>query len=55
MRGLYFKGDQFLAVDAVNDPRAFMMSKMALTKGQSLDKVILADETSDLKIAIKPA
>ena len=51
----YFKGDQFLAVDAVNDPRAFMMSKMALTKGQSLDKVILADETSDLKMAIKPA
>jgi len=49
----YFKEEQFLAVDAVNDPRAFMMSKMVLTKGQSLDKAILADEDSDLKMAIK--
>ena len=48
----YFKGDEFLAVDAVNAPREFMMSKMALTKGKSLDKVILADMDSELKTAI---
>ena len=49
----YFKGDDFLAVDSVNDPRAFMFAKMVLTKGQALDKTVLADPESDLKAAIK--
>ena len=48
----YFKGDKLLAVDAVNSPREFMMTKMALTKGQSLDKAILADIDAELKSAI---
>lgn len=48
----YFKGDQFLAVDAVNAPREFMMSKMVLTKGQTLDKSILAKIEAELKSAI---
>jgi len=48
----YFKGDKFLAVDAVNAPREFMMSKMALTKGKTLDKRILADPDGDLKSAM---
>lgn len=48
----YFKGDHFLAVDAVNSPREFMMSKMALTKGKSLDKAVLADPDADLKSAM---
>jgi len=48
----YFKGDQFIAVDAVNDPRAFMFSKMALTKGQNLDKTKLASLDNDLKSTV---
>jgi len=48
----YFKGDKILAVDAVNSPREFMFTKMALTKGQSLDKTVLADAESDLKSAL---
>lgn len=48
----YFKGDKILAVDAVNAPREFMFTKMALTKGQSLDKAILADVDADLKSAV---
>jgi len=48
----YFKGDKVLAVDAVNSPREFMFTKMALTKGQALDKTRLADREADLKSAI---
>ncbi|MGV6800955.1 MAG: NAD(P)/FAD-dependent oxidoreductase [bacterium] len=48
----YFYQDRLLAVDAVNDPRAFMLTKMALMKGQGLDKEILADEQADLKSAL---
>ena len=48
----YFKGNQILAVDAVNSPREFMFTKMALTKGQALDKIILANADADLKSAV---
>lgn len=48
----YFKGDKLLAVDAVNAPREFMMAKMTLTKGQTLDKKIIADPAAELKSAI---
>ncbi len=48
----YFKGERFLAVDAVNAPREFAMSRMVLTKGQSLDKQKVADDSLALKDAI---
>lgn len=48
----YFKGDKFLAVDAVNDPKAFMFSRMALTKGQHLDKAVLANSSLDLRTSL---
>jgi len=48
----YFKGERLLAVDAVNAPRDFMMAKMALSKGKTLDKAALAQPDSDLKSAI---
>ncbi len=48
----YFRSETLLAVDAVNRPREFMMTKMALTKGKTLDKKILADADADLKSAI---
>ncbi len=50
----YFKGNKLLAVDAVNAPREFMMTKMALTKGMTLDKIKLANPEVDLK-SIKPS
>ena len=52
LAAFYFKGDRLLAVDAVNSPREFMMTRMVLTKGQSLDKAKLADPIADLKSAI---
>ena len=48
----YFKGERLLAVDAVNAPREFMMTKMALTKGQTLNKAKLSDPSCDLKSAL---
>ena len=48
----YFKGDKLLAVDAVNAPRDFMMTRMALTKGKNLDKAILRDLEAELKSAM---
>ncbi|MGB0906912.1 MAG: NAD(P)/FAD-dependent oxidoreductase [Maricaulaceae bacterium] len=48
----YFKGDKLLAVDAVNSPREFMMTKMTLTKGATLDKAIIADPEGNLKTAL---
>ena len=49
----YFKGDQFIAVDAVNAPRDFMFGKMSLTKGVNLDKAKLANPDIDLKLTAK--
>ncbi len=49
----YFKGDRLLAVDAVNAPRDFMMARMALSKGKTLDKAVLRDQTAELKTALK--
>lgn len=45
----YFKGNRFIAVDAVNDPKSFMFARMALTKGHVLDRAVLADQGQDLK------
>lgn len=45
----YFKGDKFIAVDAVNAPRDFMFGKMSLTRGVNLDKDRLKDMSVDLK------
>ena len=49
----YFKGEKLLAVDAVNSPREFMLARMSLSKGMTLEKKQLADPSIDLKL-IKP-
>lgn len=50
----YFAGDRLLAVDAVNAPRDFMMARMALSKGKTLDKDVLRTcEDAGLKAAIR--
>ena len=45
----YYQGDKLLAVDAMNDPRAYMFGKRLIEAGKSPDKAIIADATSDLK------
>jgi len=49
----YFKGDKFIAVDAVNAPRDFMFGKMSLTKDQNLDKTLISDTYISLKECIR--
>jgi 3-phenylpropionate/trans-cinnamate dioxygenase ferredoxin reductase subunit len=48
----YFKGKRLLAVDAVNAPREFAITRMLLMKGQSLDKEKVADTGLAMKEAI---
>lgn len=45
----YWAGDRLLAVDAMNDPRAYMTGKRWIEAGVSPDPVALADPASDLK------
>jgi 3-phenylpropionate/trans-cinnamate dioxygenase ferredoxin reductase subunit len=45
----YFAGDKLLAVDALNDPRAFMLGKRLLEAGRSPAPAAIADPATDLK------
>jgi 3-phenylpropionate/trans-cinnamate dioxygenase ferredoxin reductase subunit len=45
----YFSEGRFIAVDAINRPKEFMMSKRALTSGQTADPLKLADESIEIK------
>ena len=45
----YFRGETFLAVDALNDPRGYMVGKRLLEMGRSPDPAALADPATDLK------
>ena len=47
----YFKEDQLLAVDAINNAKAYVLGTKFIKTGQALDKKKLADPT----IALKPA
>lgn len=49
----YFAGDKFLAVDAMGDPRAFMVGKRLLEQGRSPDKAKIADPQTDLKALLR--
>lgn len=48
----YFKGNRFLAVDAVNAPREFAIGRMLLMKGKSFDRTKLANSALALKEAV---
>ncbi|HMB13793.1 MAG TPA: FAD-dependent oxidoreductase [Roseovarius sp.] len=50
----YYRGDQLLAVDAMNDPRAYMVGKRLIDVGKSADPVLVADAGADLKPLLKP-
>jgi 3-phenylpropionate/trans-cinnamate dioxygenase ferredoxin reductase subunit len=49
----YFKGDALLAVDAMNDPRAYMVGKRLIENGKSPSKAALADPATVMKDLLK--
>lgn len=49
----YFKGDTLLAVDAMNDPRAYMVGKRLIEQGKSPAKAALADPATVMKDLLK--
>ncbi|NAZ37665.1 NAD(P)/FAD-dependent oxidoreductase [Rubellimicrobium sp. CFH 75288] len=49
----YFRGDRLLAVDAMNDPRAYMIGKRLIEAGRSPAPEVLADPATDLKALLR--
>lgn len=45
----YYAGDRLLAVDAMNDSRAYMVGKRLIEAGKSPDAAAIADPSTDLK------
>ena len=45
----YYAGDRLLAVDAMNDPRAYMVGKRLIEAGRSPDPVAVADPATPIK------
>jgi 3-phenylpropionate/trans-cinnamate dioxygenase ferredoxin reductase component len=51
----YFRGGRLLAVDAMNEPAAFMLGRRLLEAGSSVSSAEIADPTIDLKLLLRPA
>jgi 3-phenylpropionate/trans-cinnamate dioxygenase ferredoxin reductase subunit len=49
----YYAGECLLAVDAMNDPRAYMVGKRLIEAGQSADPARVADPATDLKALLR--
>ncbi len=49
----YYEGDQLIAVDALNDSRAYMIAKRIIEAGKTLPKEAAADPSVDLKPFMK--
>lgn len=49
----YYRGDDLLAVDAANDPRAYMVGKRLIEAGKSPDPALVADAATDLKALLR--
>ena len=49
----YYKGDELLAVDAMNDPRAYMVGKRLIEMGRSPDPVAIMDPATNMKALLK--
>ena len=45
----YYRDDELLAVDAINDPLAYVVGKKNLEHGRSIPKSVVGDSTEDLK------
>ena len=49
----YYRGDTLLAVDAMNDSRAYMVGKRLIEQGRSVDPAAIADPATNLKALLK--
>lgn len=49
----YYSGEALLAVDAANDPRAYMVGKRLIEAGKSAASEIVTDPDADLKALLK--
>ncbi len=49
----YFAGDALLAVDAMNDSRAYMVGKRLIEQGRTVDPAAIADLSTNLKALLK--
>lgn len=49
MAHFYFKGDQFISVDAMNDPRTYMAGKKMLEAGKNITPEQAGDKSIELK------
>ena len=49
----YYRAGQVLAVDAMNDPRAYMVAKRLIEAGKTADPALVADPGSDLKALLR--
>ena len=50
----YYNGDTLLAVDAMNDPRNYMIGKRLIEAGRSPDPAVITDPATDMKALLKP-
>jgi 3-phenylpropionate/trans-cinnamate dioxygenase ferredoxin reductase subunit len=50
----YYKGAELLAVDAMNDPRNYMIGKRLIEAGRSPDPAQVTDLATDMKALLKP-
>ncbi len=51
----YYAGPRLIAVDALNDSRAYMVGKRLIEGGRSPDPVAIADPATDLKALLRAA
>ena len=49
----YYRGETLIALDAMNDPRAYMVGKRLIEAGRSPDPKAVADPATDLKALLK--
>ena len=47
------QGETLLAVDAMNEPRAYMVGKRLIDAGKTADPAVVGDPESDLKALLK--
>jgi 3-phenylpropionate/trans-cinnamate dioxygenase ferredoxin reductase subunit len=49
----YYKAGHLIAIDAMNDPRAYMVAKRLIDAGKTADPLVVADGGSDLKSLLR--
>ena len=49
----YYRGAELLAVDAMNDPRGFMVGKRLIEAGKSPDPAVIENPETDMKALLK--